>query len=85
MNKIPATKAKAHFSEILDRVDSGEEFLLTRHGKGLAYLGPRERATTTQSAQAVAELLRWRAKVLTRGSVLGRGETIKSLISKGRR
>ena len=85
MNTIPATEAKAHFSAIHDRVDHGEEFVLTRHGKGTAYLGPRERATTTQAAQAVADLLRWRSTVVARGSVLEPGETTKSLISKGRR
>lgn len=85
MNTIPATKAKAHFSEILDRVNQGEEFVLTRHGKGVAYLGPSQRTTTGQAAQAVAELLAWRSKVKSRGAVLEPGETIKSLISKGRR
>ena len=84
MNSIPATEAKAHFSAILDRVDRGEEFVLTRHGKGAAYLGPKQRTTTGQAAQAVAELLQWRSKVAARGKVLESGETIKSLISKGR-
>ncbi len=85
MNTIPATEAKAHFSAILDRVDHGEEFVLTRHGKGAAYLGPSQRATMAQAAQAVADLLAWRSKVKSRGAVLEAGETIKSLISKGRR
>ena len=85
MNTIAATEAKAHFSAILDRVDQGEEFVLTRHGKGAAYLGPAQRATTGQAAQAVAELLQWRSKVVARGAVLEPGETVKSLISKGRR
>ncbi len=85
MNTIPATEAKAHFSAILDRVDQGEEFVLTRHGRGAAYLGPAQRATTGEAAQAVAELLAWRSKVAARASVLEPGETTKSLISKGRR
>jgi prevent-host-death family protein len=85
MNTIAATEAKAHFSAILDRVDHGEEFILTRHGKGAAYLGPAQRATSGEAAQAVAELLEWRAKVAARGPVLEPGETTKSLITKGRR
>ncbi|MBE2203621.1 MAG: type II toxin-antitoxin system Phd/YefM family antitoxin [Chthoniobacterales bacterium] len=84
MKTIPATEAKAHFSAILDRVDHGEEFVLTRHGKGAAYLGPSQRATTGQAAQAVAELQAWRSKVKSRGAILEPGETVKSLISKGR-
>jgi prevent-host-death family protein len=85
MNTIPATEAKAHFSAILDRVDRGEEFVLTRHGKSAAYLGPSQRATTKETAQAVAELLAWRSKVVGRGAVLEPGETVESLISRGRR
>lgn len=84
MTAIPATEAKAHFSAILDRVDHGEEFVLTRHGKEAAYLGPSQRATTAQSAQAVVALLQWRSKVAARGSVLESGETCKSLISRRR-
>jgi len=84
VNTIPATEAKAHFSEILERVYQGEEFVLTRLGKGTAYLGPVKRVTTTRAAQAVADLLAWRAKVMKTGMVLEPGETIQSLISKGR-
>ncbi len=85
MNTIPATEAKAHFSAILDRVDHGEEFVLTRHGKGAAYLGPAERSTTAEAKRVVAELMQWRENVANRGSVLDEGETIQSLIAKGRR
>lgn len=85
MNTIPATEAKAHLSAILDRVDNGEEFVLTRHGKEAAYLGPAQRATTSQAAQAVTDLLAWRERQQRRASVLKPGETVKSLISKGRR
>ncbi len=84
MNTIRATEAKAHFSEILDRVDQGEEFVLTRHGKRAAYLGPQDRSTQTQAKQAVEEILALRAKIRARGPILEPRETIKSLISKGR-
>lgn len=43
MNTIAATEAKSHLSEILDRVDQGEEFMLTRNGRQAAYLGPQGR------------------------------------------
>jgi len=85
MNTIAATEAKSHLSEILDRVDQGEEFVLTRHGRQAAYLGPQGRKTQTQAKLAVTELLAWRKSVAGRGSVLEPGETIKSLIAKGRR
>ena len=85
MNATAATEVKASFSAILYRVDRGEEFVLTRRGKSTAYLGPSQRPTTAEAAQAVADLLMWRSKVTRRGGVLGPGETIKSLISRGRR
>ena len=85
MNTIPASEAKAHFSAILDRVEHGEEFVLTRPGKDAAYLGPSQGSRTTQAAQSVAALLKWRAKVMARGSMLESTESIPSLISKGRR
>jgi prevent-host-death family protein len=85
MNTIPSTEAKAHLSAILDRVDNGEEFVLTRHGKEAAYLGPSQRATTVQAAKAVADLMQWRAKVTAHGPILDPGETGQSLIAKGRR
>jgi prevent-host-death family protein len=85
MNTIAATAAKSHLSEILDRVDQGEEFVLTRHGRLAAYLGPQGRGTQTQAKQAVAALVAWRKVVAGRGHVLEPGETIQSLIAKGRR
>jgi len=84
MNTIAATDAKAHLSAILDRVDQGEEFVLTRHGRLAAYLGPQNRSTQAQAKQAVTDLLAWRKSVTERNSVLQPGETIKSLIAKGR-
>ena len=85
MNTIPATTAKSHLSAILDRVDQGEEFVLTRHGRLAAYLGPQGRGTQTQAKQAVTALLAWRKSVTGRGTVLEPGETLQSLIAKGRR
>jgi prevent-host-death family protein len=85
MKTIAVTEAKAHLSAILDRVDQGEEFVLTRHGRLAAYLGPQARCTQAQAKQAVIDLLAWRESVAMRGPVLEPGETIKSLISKGRR
>ncbi|MEI6178634.1 MAG: type II toxin-antitoxin system prevent-host-death family antitoxin [Verrucomicrobiota bacterium] len=85
MNTIAATEVKAHLSEILDRVDQGEEFVLTRNGRQAAYLGPQGRGTRIQAKQAVTGLLAWRETAALSGPVLEAGETIKALISKGRR
>lgn len=37
---VPIAEAKAKFSELVKRVEAGEEVLLTRHGKVVARLGP---------------------------------------------
>ena len=60
------------------------DYVLTRHGRLAAYLGPQNRKTQTLAKQAVTELLAWRKSVTGRNSVLQPGETIKSLIAKGR-
>lgn len=38
MIQISAKEARAHWSEILDRVEQGEEVLILRHGKKMARL-----------------------------------------------
>ena len=40
VNAINLAHAKAHLSELLDRVEAGEEVVITRHGKPVAYLSP---------------------------------------------
>ena len=40
MNAINLAHAKAHLSELLDRVEAGEELVITRHGKPVAQLSP---------------------------------------------
>ena len=36
MNSMSLAHAKAHFSELLNTVESGEEVLITRHGRPVA-------------------------------------------------
>ena len=38
MNSINLAEAKAHFSELVSRVESGDEVSITRHGKPVARL-----------------------------------------------
>ncbi len=40
MNAVNLTYAKAHLSELLDRVEAGEDIVITRHGKPVAQLSP---------------------------------------------
>jgi len=38
MLTVNLVKAKAHLSELLDKVEAGEEVIITRHGRAVAHL-----------------------------------------------
>ena len=38
MVTVNLAQAKAHLSELLDQVESGEEVIITRHGKPVAHI-----------------------------------------------
>ncbi|MBF0391962.1 MAG: type II toxin-antitoxin system prevent-host-death family antitoxin [Alphaproteobacteria bacterium] len=40
MVTVSLAQAKAHLSELLDQVESGEDVLITRHGRPVAHLTP---------------------------------------------
>ncbi len=40
MTEIGLFDAKTHLSALVDRVEKGEEFMITRHGHGVARLVP---------------------------------------------
>jgi prevent-host-death family protein len=40
MVTVNLVKAKAHLSELLDKVEAGEEVIITRHGRAVAHLHP---------------------------------------------
>ncbi len=76
---VGAYHAKTHFSELLERVEGGEEVTITRHGTPVAKLVPvHKTATPAQRAAAIRE---WRATAA--GLSLG-GLKIRDLIEEGR-
>ena len=38
MVTVNLVQAKAHLSELLDKVESGEEVIITRHGRAVAHI-----------------------------------------------
>jgi prevent-host-death family protein len=38
MVTVNVAQAKAHLSELLDKVEAGEEVIITRHGRAIAHL-----------------------------------------------
>lgn len=60
---IAFTQAKARLSELMDRVSKGEEFLITRHDRIIARLGPARGHSREEVSQAVEDLKRLRRGV----------------------
>ena len=76
---VGAFEAKTHLSELLDRVEKGEEITITRHGLPVAKLLPIDHWDRVAVRGAIDELRR-----LRKGTRL-RGLKIKDMIEEGRR
>jgi prevent-host-death family protein len=76
---VGAFDAKTHLSSLLERVERGEEVLITRHGKAIARLVPAAIADRADIQAAVARLKELRAR-----TALG-GLCWKELRDEGRR
>ena len=61
MNEIGAFEAKNTLGALLDRVEQGEEIVITRHGRPVARLVPNEGRINRQQADAAAKRIRDRA------------------------
>lgn len=89
MITVGAFEAKTKFSELLDRVERGEEVVVTRHGKTVARIVPDEgrEAESERKARAAAALARIKAlrEHLRERGVSFTHEEIISLRDEGRR
>jgi prevent-host-death family protein len=56
MKHVQASAAKAHFAELLDEVERGETVVITRHGKEIATLMPRNDHRQSEIDQAIADI-----------------------------
>ena len=85
MAAVTAFKAKLHFGELLDRVVSGEEIVITRHDKPVARIVPEGRSRLESVKRSVAELRELRAAMAKRhGHKQVSREDIRLAIHKGR-
>jgi prevent-host-death family protein len=62
MTYVSVAEARARFTELLRLAETGEEIVVTRHGKEIAQIGPRRRTPTREEkiaairkAQAMAK------------------------------
>jgi prevent-host-death family protein len=61
MATVGAFEAKTHFAQLLQRVERGEEIVITRRGKEVARLVPTATKPDAQATMAVFQRLRERA------------------------
>ena len=86
MSSTPATdtigayEAKTHFSALLEKVEAGEAFTITKHGTPVARLVPVKKQTTPAERRKVIEEWINRPDKPTLG-----GLKIRDLINEGRR
>jgi prevent-host-death family protein len=80
MLAVGAFEAKNRLSELLDRVERGEEVTITRRGRPVARLMRLSRRRDSASALAALQRIVERGKGLSLG-----GFRIKDLIEEGRR
>ncbi len=83
MQEIGAFEAKNTLSALLDRVQEGEEIVITRHGKPVARLVPETGPRNLDVAHAAAARIRARAKTQG-GAPIARDEW-KAFREEGRR
>ena len=81
ITQIAASEAKAKFSELLDRVQSGESFSITLHGQEAAKLVPARQPSREDIQRVIAEIKATRSVLNPPGKEKIR---IKDLVSEGR-
>jgi len=87
IRQVGAFEAKNTLGSLLDRVESGEEIVITRHGKPVARLVPNAGYTDQNKARAAFERMRARARQLAKenpGRPAFDCEEIKKLRDEGR-
>ena len=84
MDMVGVFEAKTRLSELLDRVATGQEVVITRHGVPVARLIPATTPHSEQVVQAATELRKLQAE--TKLNPVGRERlTIRDLIGDGRK
>lgn len=68
MIKVGAFEAKTQFSALLDKVEDGEEVVITRHGKPVARMVKAQTADQAEIDAAIARIKERRA-----GMTIGEG------------
>lgn len=79
MREVGVVEAEGRLGQLLDRVEAGEEIVITRSGRAVARLLPPTPAFDTVRAQEAAAAIRR----MSQGATLG-GSSIRELMNEGR-
>ena len=79
MKTLNVHEAKTHLSNLLDRVERGEQVTIERHGVPVAVLSPAEKSRRRPAAEVIADLRRFRAQHRLDGL------SLREMIEEGRR
>jgi prevent-host-death family protein len=89
MLELGAYEAKTHLSKLLERVEKGERFIITKHGRPVAELVPVGFTDPESVKHAIENLRLLRAKLMGRGvrlrDLLRKDESLRDLAHKGHR
>lgn len=89
MSEIGAYEAKTHLPSLLDRVEKGERFIITKHGRPVAALVPVLNRDEAAVRRAVEDIRALRGELEQRGvrvsDLLRAGETLRDLAHEGHR
>ena len=89
MSEIGPYEAKTHLPKLLERVQKGERFVITRHGRPVAELTPVADRDAARIRLAIGELRSVRKALARRGvrlkDVLRPGESLRDLAHEGHR
>ena len=89
MAEIGAYEAKTHLPKLLERVQKGERFVITKHGRPVAELVPVAGRDAVKIRQAIAEVRAVRGRLARRGirlkNLLRTDENLRDLMHEGHR
>lgn len=80
METIGAFEAKTNLGKILDRVEKGEQILISRHGRPIARIVPYEGKGQNEIVQAMSEI----RKVRESTKKFSKGE-LQAFVREGRK
>lgn len=89
MKRIGAYEAKTHLPRLLEEVERGERFVITRHGRPVAELAPVSVRDVQAIRKAIAEIDTLREELAKRGvtlrDALGDPKRIRDALHEGHR